>query len=339
MKTDKLLEARQHDLRFGGSTDQLYSVRRVQLIEGPGAGIRLIEVKPAAGLAALFNENHALDLYELRFRGINIGYMNKTGLVNGRGVPLAHDFHRTWPGGVLATCGLRNTGPDCLDGDEYHPIHGLIGGGAANQVSTRTDEELRQIIIEGTVQEAAMFGHNLLLRRRIVIPIDGAEIKWQDQIVNQAAEPEPVFILYHFNFGYPFLSPQLKLTFPPGEVIPRTDEARQGLDTFDQITLPVDGQPEQVFFHYPLQEADRNEQTVQIKMEQPECGISAYLSYDRAQLPVLTQWKSMKSGDYALGIEPGNSLIRGRLEELAEDYQQILPGYAAWPLNLSLRME
>jgi hypothetical protein len=39
------------------------------------------------------------------------------------------------------------------------------------------------------------------------------------------------------------------------------------------------------------------------------------LSYSLDTLPVLAHWKSMASGDYALGLEPSNNYTKGRVDE------------------------
>lgn len=337
MKYKSIDEKTTGDMKLTGSADQLYSVRRLQLIDGPGAGTRLIEVITAGGLRALFCESRALDLYELHYRGNNIGFASKNGLSSGRVLPLSGDFTSAWPGGLLATCGLRNTGPDCTINGEYHPMHGHIAGKAAEDISIHKDTAAGLITISGRMRESALFGHNLVMERTITIDACGAQINWQDRIINLAAEPEPVLLLYHFNFGYPFLSPALQLTFPPGEVIPRTKVAQEGLANFDQMQQPEDGYAEQVFFHYPLQADEKAvENIVQVKLYNPELDITARLSYDAIHLPVLSQWKSMKTGDYALGIEPGTSCLRGREEELAHDYQFVLPGYSSWQIPITL---
>ncbi len=338
MITEKINQQTIDDLSNTGSLSQLYRVRRYQISEGQGAGAKIIDVRNASGLQAVFNENHALDLFELNVKGVNIGFMTKNDLVNTRVIPIPTDFHRTWPGGLLATCGLRNTGPDQQEGDEYHPLHGLIGGGSAEQVSVRLDEQARAFVIEGFIRETAMFGHHLLLKRKIIIALDSNRIEWEDRVENCDAAPQPVFLLYHFNFGYPFLSPELELTFPPGEVIPRTKEAENGLEQVRQITPPVDGEPEQVFFHYPMR-SEQDTGSVCVELKQKKLNLNAKLFYNPDQLPVLSQWKSMKSGDYALGIEPGTSQIRGRLAELADSYPFILPGYSAWPVSLALEID
>mgnify|MGYP004705446833 FL=1 len=43
-------------------------------------------------------------------------------------------------------------------------------------------------------------------------------------------------------------------------------------------------------------------QTAMISNEKLELGIA--IEYNPTQLPVLCQWKSMRSGDYAMGLEP-----------------------------------
>jgi hypothetical protein len=39
------------------------------------------------------------------------------------------------------------------------------------------------------------------------------------------------------------------------------------------------------------------------------------ISWSGDTLPILSQWKSMASGDYVLGLEPTNCFIMGRHEE------------------------
>lgn len=331
----KLATHYQDDLRFTGSTDQVYSIRRLLLAEGDGDGLRMIEVCTAAGLRALFCESRALDLFELHYKGVNLGFLSKNGLKSGRVLPVAGEFTPNWPGGMLSTCGLRNAGPDSQTGQEYHPLHGRINGMAAEHLSIEVDPEQDKLVISGQMSESALFGHHLVLDRRITIPLHGSVIEYHDTVKNLAAEPEAIFLLYHFNFGYPFLAPGLKLDFMPGQVIPRTDEARSGLAEFDQMIKPQDHYPEQVFFHLPLP-ADGPDR--EVTLTRPDLSMAAKLRYSSRELPILIQWKSMKSGDYALGIEPSTSLIRGRDEELKQGYDQILAGFAKRTFTVSLEL-
>ena len=315
-----------------GSTDQFFSIRRLILADGPAAGLQMIEVITAGGIRALLCESRALDIYELHFKGVNLGFMSKNGLAGAdRSWLTPGEFQKTWPAGFLATCGLRNTGPDTTEGTDYHPLHGRIGQTSAEIISIGIDKENMVLTISGQIQESALFGHNLIVERSISFDLKGSKIKLSDKIYNRSAEAEPVFLLYHINFGFPFLSPKLKVKYPEGKVIPRTEEAEKGLDKHKEITEPVDGCPEQVFFHVPSQvnvdlkkqlplaeypKHDTPDNIAKVCLENKEMRVKAVLSWNWSELPVLSQWKSMKSGDYALGIEPGNTLLRGRQEEL-----------------------
>lgn len=328
-----------------GSTDQYYSVRRLILADGPAAGMSLIEVITAGGVRALLNESRALDIYELHYRGVNLGFQSKNGLAG----PTASwvnpgEFARAWPAGFLATCGLRNTGPDTEAADGYHPLHGRIGQTAAERVGISVDENKMQLIITGKIKETALFGHHLVMERTVSFDLQNARIEYSDKIINHAAEAEPVFLLYHINFGFPFLSPALECRYPAGDVLPRTEDAAMNLDQHTKISRPIDGKPEQVFFHlpagvnasvdgrlplerYPQAETEADE--AMVKLTNKDVGIATALSWKWSELPVLSQWKSMKAGDYALGVEPGNTLIRGRKTELELDSVPLLEGHSS----------
>jgi hypothetical protein len=354
--SDNYYDLKGRDLyRWTGNTDQYYSVRRLILAEGPAAGMHLIEITTMSGIRALFNESRALDLYELHYRGVNLGFSSKNGLAGpARSWLTPGEFQRTWPAGMLATCGLRNTGPDGEDTDGYHPLHGRIGQTAADRVSVDVDEDNMLIILRGRIRESALFGHNLTMNRTITIDINRSMIKYSDVISNNSSEAEPVFLLYHMNFGYPFLSPALKVKYPQCVTVPRTAEAAAGLEQYDQISEPVDGKPEQVFFHLPVDrtpdlnkaltlsdypEANSEADRASVQLDNEQLNIRASISWDWSKLPVLTQWKSMKSGDYALGIEPGNTLIRGRLTELELDSVPVVEGFEKMEANFDLRLE
>lgn len=327
-------------LRRVGSADQLDSLRRMRLTEGPGEGLELIELITAAGLRAVFCPNRALDLVELNYRGVNIGFWSKNGLQSGRVPAITGEFRPTWPGGMLVTCGLRNTGTDCTVDGEYHPMHGRISGQPAEHVCCSLDRQGRIARIAGDIRESALFGYNLLLRRDVTVDLDRAVIRWHDIIENQTPEDEQILLLYHVNFGYPFLDPDLQLHVPPGVIRARSEFARQGLDEFDRFSDPLDGREEQCYFHQPNRdllpgkEGDR----MSARLVRPKLRMQAELRWSRAELPVLVEWKSMRSGDYALGIEPGTSEIRGRAEELKAGYNYTVPAFGKREFHLELEL-
>ena len=177
------------------------------------------------------------------------------------------------------------------------------------------------LIITGKMRETALFGHCFEIERKIVIPAGGARITVRDVVRNLTPKPEPVLFLYHINFEFPFLDEDLALEFPEGEVRGRTDLARKRIADYAKITPPIDGEPEVVYFHLP------KERDVRVSLENKRLGLRAAIGYDSEQLPVLAQWKSMCSSDYALGIEPETSFIRGRRDELENGYDSKIPAF------------
>ena len=308
----------------------LYGARRVTLTEGKAAGLRAVEVRTAGGLRCLLAEDRCLDILELDYRGVGLGFLCKNGLVSGLHAT-AEDFWRSWSGGMLATCGLRNAGPGCTVDGESFPQHGHIGVMPAKNVGVAVDDAA--ITITGVMRESAMFGHCLELFRTLTIPSGGASIRIRDEVRNLTSTPEPLLLLYHFNFGFPFLGEDLTMRFPAGEMRGREAYSQQYADAHMRFSPPIDNEPEQCFFHFA------DEKNARVELVNHVLGIKASLLYDSESLPVLTEWKSMQSGDYALGIEPGTSLLRGRAGELAEGYSVCVDGYGSRIFEVELSLE
>lgn len=318
--------------RRSSSTDLLWGAKPILLKDGLGNGLQMIDVRTAAGLRFWLAQDRCLDIAELSYQGVNIGFFNKNGFVSNMYTnPSSCEFGRYWSGGLLTTCGLRNVGDYCQIGHEFFPPHGRIGFLPARQVCIEENGGL--LSIKGQIREASLFGECLDLYRTITVAVDDAWIGIKDEIYNRTAQDEAIFLLYHLNFGFPFLEEDLQVRYPKGEVLPRTDFAKAHLDEYGKLTAPIDFQEEQVYFHLP------NEEQIEVCLQNHRLGIQAQLCYQRSQLPILSEWKCMRSGDYVLGIEPGTSLLRGRKKELEEGYATYLKAWSCqsyeWKLSFS----
>ena len=65
-------------------------------------------------------------------------------------------------------------------------------------------------------------------------------------------------------------------------------------------------------------------------------GLGAYVAYDTKYLPRLLEWKSMKSHDYVLGLEPCNTWGVNRAQALKEGKAAILPAYSSVETDLEI---
>ena len=178
-----------------------------------------------------------------------------------------------------------------------------------------------EIIVKGTIRETALFGHVLEVRRTIRIPAFGASVTVQDTVSNLTPRDEEIMQIYHCNFGYPLLSEKAHLVLPEArETIPRTDFAGTSLGRECEFDKPIDGEEERVFFQ-------KMQREFWARLENPVLGVNMTISWSGDTLPILSQWRSMASGDYVLGLEPANCYIMGRHDERENG---TLPVLKAW---------
>jgi len=311
---------REEILRRAGIMAQIAGITEKTNCRGKAKGVSSFELRTGAGLEYSLLPDKCLDIYELRYKGSNVSFLAKNGLAAPAfGYPIEGEFDVYWGAGMLCTCGLSNIGTDCREADgRYYPLHGRIGMTPAEQASARAYWDGGRYVIEARAEtrESVMGRDNLRLCRRVRSEFGSNSIEIEDLVVNDEAATAEYMLLYHFNFGYPFLDEGLGLRFPrPTRPIEaRTEDARPGLASWDRIGPPLDGKSEEVFFHYPESGPDG---LVTIKLESARLGFGVALAYESQKLPVLAQWKSERSGEYALGIEPGTSTLRGRTTERA----------------------
>ena len=300
--------------RYSGNSDQIYSVRRLILDEGTAKGNAIYQVTTAGGLEFDILPDSGLDIGRLKFKGININYMTKNGYDNpNRLLPIPNNFDHTFSGGMLYTCGLMSVGPDNTDteGDgEFHALHGRFHGQSAKNLFGYSDDE--NIYVGGEVKESKQGGQNFLVRRKFTVPVWGSEILLEDEVMNLTPSPVEFMMLYHCNFGWPMLSEKAILEFPEKrKVTPRNQYAADNLATQCEITAPIDEEDERVYFNEMESEAF-------VRLKNPELGITAEINWSLETLPILAQWKNMRSGDYVLGLEPSTCYIMGRSRERKE---------------------
>jgi hypothetical protein len=312
-----------------GDISQLVSTREVRLSDGNEDGVRAIDARATGGLSALILADRGLDLGPVWAAGQQVSWQSTTGAVH----PSHYDedtWLRSFHGGLLVTCGLQNVGPPADDHGVHHGIHGRISNIPARNVSHRVIEQNGRLAAEisGEVRETDVYGSDLLLRRRLVMPMGETSIEIHDEVENQGYTDAVVMILYHVNAGYPVVSPTSMLLAPPATVEPRDEAARAGIADHARFVPPQDGFDQQVFEHV-LADPSAEEATISIANpgHEPTGGISLSVTFDPSQLSRLWQWRMLGPGMYLTGMEPANCGILGRAEERqAGTLESLAPG-------------
>lgn len=298
-----------------GNISQIASVKPYEMTEGKARGLKAYDVVTGSGLDFTVLEGKCLDIFSMKYNGINLNFVSKPGIVSPEYFnPYGVEFLKSFQGGMLYTCGLMNVGSACSDEGCDLCLHGRIGHTPAEKVSVLSTWKDDDYILEiaGEMREGALFNENLVLKRLISTSLGAKSVNIFDEVENQGFEEQPLMILYHFNIGYPLLDEGSLFLVPDIEVVPRDKEAKKGIDEFGKLTAPVDHFKEHVFYHRVAADPDGNTFAGIIN---ERLGIGLYIKYNVFQLPRLIQWKSMASGDYVLGIEPANCYVEGRVKE------------------------
>lgn len=287
-----------------GHSSQLCGVEEVRLVGGKGDGMRLLQLRNAAGLAMTVCADRCADIYRLNFKGDNMGYFSANGYV----APAYYDepgtgFLKSFTAGFLTTCGLTAVGSPCTDEGETLPLHGTVGNIPCERIWWDEDEE--NIYIHAIVNDSGIFARKLMLRRTITCGKHINIIKITDTIENQGDQESPVMILYHMNMGYPLLSENAVVEIPSVSVKPRNAHAAEDLDTWNKMLLPTPGFEEQCYFH-------NFENEGKASIYNPDIRKGLTISFDPKSLDHFTEWKMMGYRDYVLGLEPGNCHPDGR---------------------------
>ena len=309
---------------------QMVTLRRVTVAEGKAKGTTIMEVATAGGLQVDILPDAGLDIGQVRFKGVNMGFISKNGYDSPAAIaPYETEFLNTFPGGLLYTCGLRSTGGAHRDGDEWHPLHGRYHSLLAEQVCAEVEGDT--VVIRGTLRETALFGHNLQLKRTIRIPVFGAQITVSDELTNLTHKDEEYALLYHCNFGYPLVSEQAHLELPEErKTTPRTPFAATGLGKETTFDAPSPGEEERVFFHENMErKAALVNESLATKMT---------LTWSDT-LPILAHWRSMASGDYVCGLEPTNCYIMGRKFERENGTLPVLKPFETVKTEVNIRFD
>lgn len=297
------------ELRKTGSIQQLAYIRQVEYLEGPAKNLRAYQVKNG-NLMFTVQADKCLDIAEVSYKGVNISFLSKNGLSSGEYSRTYGYSNKSVMGGMMFTCGNDNVGPGNME--RNLPVHGSLRFTPASHTSSDCffDKDGKyRMVIKGEMEPDGLFEGHIRLRRTIETEYGRGVIVITDQFRNEGYVDEPFMLLYHCNFSYPFLDPCCELKIDSDKVVLREEMEKQTMLPYEIMEDPVDGGVEQVFFHQAC--GDENG-VVTTSIYNPKLGIKARIRYNKSQLPRLIQWKSMVSGDYALGIEPANCLVFGR---------------------------
>ncbi len=306
--------------------------------DGPSRGLRALDLKNGRNIEMTLLADRALDISRLTYKGVNIGLNNKVDIRS----PYLYTedggsgFLKQFNGGLLTTCGITYAGGAGEDGGKQLGLHGPANNLPASEVCAKADYEGddRVLCVSGKVHEAEVFDTDMLMERSFTLETECDKLRIKDVVTNQSYAKQPVMLIYHINFGYPILDAGAKCYFSATKVAPRDDFAAQGLANYNVMEAPECGRDEQCYFH--TEQPAEGEAFAMLHNE--KLGIAAIIRFDKEVLPFMCEWKCMRAGEYALGLEPTTSGVKNRSDARKEGLLTYLEPGESREYNVSIEL-
>jgi len=291
---------------------QVGGIETAVLDNGPAKGTRIAWVNTGEGLRYKVVIDRALDIVDAFYNQYSLAWLSHGGITAPR--PDANaglEWLYTFPGGLLTTCGLSHVGGPEEDQFGVRGLHGRISNTPA-MIESIVQPDLTagqlQMSITATIKESRVFGPNLELRRTISSTIGKASIAIRDVVTNRGNTAAPHMILYHCNFGWPFVDEGT-------QILANGKWQSRGLDMdnavfndrrdYKRCQKPWEthrGGGEGCAF---IDVTPDSKGICTAGLYNPKLALVVALRYKKKQLPWLSNWQHWGPGEYVTALEPG----------------------------------
>ncbi|OQC15647.1 MAG: hypothetical protein BWX73_01221 [Lentisphaerae bacterium ADurb.Bin082] len=216
----------------------------------------------------------------------------------------------------IVRCGLNSNGAPGMDrvldnngnlSEVMLNLHGYIANLPAKYVELKIIPGKRtKIVLVGVVEEARCFCPQYRLTTTYTTEIGSNRVDIRDEVENFADSPVEFQMLYHCNFGPPFLDAGARLVSPSLEVAPRDPRAAEDIKTWNVYKAPEPGYVEQGNYHDFAAAADGATLSM-LRNRRGTRGVT--MRWNKKQLPCFCQWKHTAgpSEGYVTGMEPATN--------------------------------
>jgi hypothetical protein len=316
-----------------GDMAQVAGIREGRLAGGRAEGVRALDFNCGDGFRFTVLPDRCMDIPFAEYSGAPLAWLSRTGIVAPQYYdPVGEGWLRTFFGGLLTTCGLRQVGAPCVDEGEALGMHGRISTTPAENLAVESGWEGDEYLLRarGVMREATVYGEDLRLSREITAWAGGRSLLVRDRVENRGANASPLMILYHVNIGFPLLGPDSRLLVASRDVQPKDERSARNIGSHREFAAPTPGWREENWWH-DVQPDDDGVCVAAIVNETLRVaagmGLGLALRWRRDQLNTLVQWKQLGHGDYTVAIEPANCHTLGRAWERENgSLQMIEPG-------------
>ena len=318
------LEIRPKDLDLAHEN---WSIRKKSLRGGSCDGVDLIEIDNGA-LSFSVLPTRGMGIWKGNYKGIDLGWNSPIqGPVNPRFVNLQDHDGLGWIDGfdeLVVRCGLNSNGPPIRDdlinqkglqNEEKLTLHGKIANLPANQVEIMViPGSPSELVVKGDVFEPALICPKYQLSVQVSTMAGSNNLLIEDEVFNMKSVDIELELLYHCNFGPPFLEAGSRLEVAAREVAPRDNQAALGIKNYETYDGPISGFTEQVYWYDLI--ANQEGKTL-VMLNNSLADKAVLIRFDKRELPTFTQWKKTASfaEGYVTGLEPATDYPNSKIFE------------------------
>ena len=317
-----------------GRLEQVAGVRLIEGGDGAERGVRMLRCWTGAGFEFEILVDRGFDVGGAWLGGRPLAWTSPVGLVGPwYAEPAGIGWFRGFPGGLVSTCGLDHTllgGPDDSTIFNYphrqvetYGLHGRYTGLPARLAGYGATWEGDDCLLwaEGEVLQAALFGEQLLLRRRIEAHVGGTSLRITDTVTNIGPTSCPHMMLYHCNVGFPVVDAGAELLYPAAHGVCVSEACT---DEYRELNAPRAGFVEECYEHAMRPSADG---MVGAAVVNRSLGLGVFQRYDPAALPHHITWRQLGTVAYVVAMEPSTNRDAGRFDARERgELQHLAPG-------------
>ncbi len=326
-----------------GDPAQIARAVPVTLAGGKAEGVAAVQLSTGSGLEFTVLPGRGMDIPFASYNGRSLGFFSGTGITS----PAYYEepglgWLRSAYFGLLTTCGIVSSGFPDVEGEKSFGLHGRVSNAAAEDASVSQDWEGDEYVlsVQGKIREACAFNENMRLKRKVETRLGWDKLVIHDIIENNGFEPQPLMMIYHFNFGYPLLGPGAEVVGPIIKKEARDEEAckDRGIEESLSFPEPQADYREKVFF-YSLGADAKGDTFISLLNQDIGDGtpLGIVMRFNRNELPRFTHWKMTGQGFYVTGLEPGTVGPLGRKKERARGCP-MLAGQGSWPITIEFEV-
>jgi hypothetical protein len=304
-----------------GRLEQLAGVQLVEAADGAERGVRLLRFATGAGFDFEVLVDRGFDIGRAWLGGRPLAWWSPVGLTGPWYYePAGIGWFRGFPGGLVSTCGLDSVQLGGTDdatvfnyphrATETYGLHGRYPGLPARLAGYGAAWAGDECVLwaQAEVLQAAVFGEQLLLTRRIEADLGGTSLRVADAVTNVGATACPHMLLYHCNVGFPVVDDRAEIAYPAPAGTCVSEAITQD---YRQLAGPEPTFVEECYEHDMVPDATGH---VTAAVLNPAAGLGVYQRYRKDQLPHHVTWRQLGSGTYVVAMEPGTNRDAGRFD-------------------------